>query len=511
MTVARPIETPTLGDLIDGLGPALPGSTPAIGEVVLDSRDVRPGSVFVALPGQRVDGAAFVDDAVARGAVAVLTEGEPQAILSAPPTCPAYVLRLPGLRALLPKLARRAYGEPLALNRLIGVTGTNGKTTVAYLVAAALDHLEGPAAYIGTLGVGGPDHLARGSHTTPDLLSLYRALGSGAERFRSAALEVSSHALAQDRLAGVGFAVAGFLNLSRDHLDYHGTMAAYLAAKLRVFDQPRLGAAFVNLDDDHAGPALAAVPSTARLWGFTRRGNAGTMSRPGRCVRLLDAAGDLRHGTVLTLAVDGGRSHRVDSPLVGDFHVENLLAAFTALLAAGCDADAAAAALGRIPRIPGRLDVVAGPTTGPRVIVDYAHSPDALARLLGAVGELAPGPVTVVFGCGGDRDRGKRPLMGGIAARLASRVIVTTDNPRSEDPGAIADEIARGAAGTDAIEIELDRRCAIERALAVTPEDGVVVIAGKGHERWQEVAGVRWPFDDRAVARSLLDGREARR
>lgn len=511
MTVARPMETLTLGDLVDGLGPALPGSTPPVGDLVLDSRDVRPGCVFVALPGERVDGALFVDDAIARGAAAVLCEGTPEAILGAPPEGPAYILRVPGLRAALPELARRAYGEPAALDRLIGVTGTNGKTTVAYLVAAALDQLDGPAAYVGTLGVGAPSQLVPSGHTTPDLLSLYRCLASGSEPFRCAAVEVSSHALAQDRLAGIGLAVAGFLNLSRDHLDYHGTMEAYLAAKLRVFAQPRLEAAFVNLDDANAAAALAAVPAGARVWGFTRRGAVATLPGPGRTVRLIEAATDLRHGTRLTLAVDGERSHRVASPLVGDFHVENLLAALTALVAAGCDAGAAAQALGGIPRIPGRLDMVPGPATGPRVIVDYAHTPEALARLLGAVADLAPGPVTVVFGCGGDRDRGKRPLMGGIAARLASRVIVTTDNPRGEDPAEIAQEVALGAVEGAALEIELDRRRAIERALAVTPEDGVVVIAGKGHERWQEVAGVRWPFDDRAVARSVLAGREVRR
>lgn len=511
MTVARAMETLTLADLVDGLGPVLPGSTPVVSDVVLDSRDVCPGTVFVALRGERVDGALFVDDAIARGAVAVLCEGTPEATDGLSTEGPAYVLRVPGLRAVLPELARRAYGEPAALDRLIGVTGTNGKTTVAYLVAAALDQLEGPAAYIGTLGIGAPAHLAPSGHTTPDILSLYRHLGSAPEPFRSAALEVSSHALAQDRLAGIGLAVAGFLNLSRDHLDYHGTMEAYLAAKLRVFAQPRLEAAFVNLDDANAAAALAAVPGGARLWGFSRRGTAPTLPRPGRTVRVIEAATDLCHGTRLTLAVAGDRPHRVVSPLVGDFHVENLLAAFTALVAAGCDAAAAAQALGSIPRIPGRLDLVPGSATGPRVIVDYAHTPEALARLLGAVADLAPGPVTVVFGCGGDRDRGKRPLMGEIASRLTARVILTTDNPRGEAPAAIAEEVARGVVEGAALEIELDRRHAIERALAVTPEDGVVVIAGKGHERWQEVAGVRWPFDDRAVARSVLAGREARR
>lgn len=511
MMRAHRVDGPTLADVTAGLGPMLSGATPVVRDIVVDSREVRAGSVFVALVGERFDGTRFIDEAFSRGAVAALVESASPECLHLPPSSAGYTLGVPNLKAALPELARRVYGLSPAARHLVGVTGTNGKTTVAWLVAAALDALGCRSAYVGTLGAGAPGRLTPTSHTTPDALTLARVLSGGAAPFEAAALEVSSHALVQDRLAGLGLAVAGFLNLSHEHLDYHGTMDAYFAAKLRIFELPDLRAAFVNLDDARAETMFERIPDSATIYGFTRARSPRPLPRTGHVVRARCARTSFEAGTELEIVIDEDETVLVESPLVGDFHVENLLGAFTALVAFGRAPVDAARGLASVARIPGRLDVVPGPAGSPRAIVDYAHTPDALERVLRAVRALVDGPLTVVFGCGGDRDRAKRPLMGEVACRLANRVVVTTDNPRTEDPEAIARAVLDGCPVGIAVTVEPDRRRAIARAVDATPSNGAVVIAGKGHESWQEVDGIRWPFDDRAIARSVLAERGLRR
>jgi UDP-N-acetylmuramoyl-L-alanyl-D-glutamate--2,6-diaminopimelate ligase len=403
-------------------------------------------------------------------------------------------LGIAGLARQLGALAAHVYGEPSRRLWVAGVTGTNGKTSCSHWIAQALAGLGRPAAIVGTLGSGFPDALVPSTHTTPDAIALQEQLaGLLARGAKYLAMEVSSHGLDLGRVNGVAFAAALFTNLSRDHLDFHGSMQRYGAAKARLFRWPGLKHAVINLDDDF-GRELAASLDRTRVdvlgYGLGRGEISG---------HKLDLS---RRGLTLEIETPWGPGV-IRSPMLGGFNASNLLGVLGVLLAAGVRLDAATAALAQLKPVPGRLQMLreAGK---PLVVVDYAHTPDALQKVLETLRGLldAGGQLTCVFGCGGERDPGKRPLMGEVATRLAHRVIVTSDNPRGEPPLAIIEQVIAGAHAN--YHVEPDRAAAIHRAVREAGAEDFVLIAGKGHEPYQEIAGVRLPFSDVEVAQAAL-------
>jgi UDP-N-acetylmuramoyl-L-alanyl-D-glutamate--2,6-diaminopimelate ligase len=476
--------------------------------LVNDSRALKPGDTFVAYPGQARDGRDYIAQAIANGAASVLWERERFR------WDPRWALPNHGMRDLrrhAGEIASRVHGRPSRALRVVGVTGTNGKTTCSQWIAQALTRAGRRCAVIGTLGYGMSPPLRPTPNTTPDALWLHAQLAEFARRGAQAvAMEVSSIGLDQDRVAGVEFDAALFTNLSRDHLEYHRTMRRYGEAKARLFAWETLRHAVVNLDDGF-GAELARRIRRPGLdvigYGFGAAAGA-----PRARVAGFNLATGAR-GVSFDVRTPWGEAH-VASPVLGRYNACNLLATLAVLLASGIRLRRAVAALAAVKPVPGRLQRLGGGTR-PLVIVDYAHTPDALKQVLTTLRELLannPSPIThrpsrliCVFGCGGERDRGKRPMMGGVAARLADRVVVTSDNPRGEDPRAIIDEIMTGVAGgSGAALIEPDRRAAIRRALAEARRGDVVLIAGKGHEAYQEIGGARQPFSDAAVAREVL-------
>jgi UDP-N-acetylmuramoyl-L-alanyl-D-glutamate--2,6-diaminopimelate ligase len=463
----------TLRDL---MGPGAPEVE--ISGLAYSSQSVTPGALFFCVPGFRSDGHDFAPDAVERGAAALVTERRLD--LGVPEVVVDYV------RAAMGPAAARFYGDPTAELDVVGITGTNGKTTTAYLVRHLLEAAGRQTGLLGTVKrvVGGVEEEVE--RTTPEAIDLqetFRRMRDGGDR--AAAMEVSSHALELGRVAGIRFACRVFTNLTQDHLDFHETMDAYFAAKRRLFEKP--GLSVVNVDDEYGRRIAAEVDAVT----FGIKHDADYRAR--------DIEFDVMGSRFLLEAPDG--ELRIESPLPGLFNVQNVLGAVAAVRSLGVEE----ISLVGFGRVPGRFEAVdEGQDFG--VLVDYAHTPDSLENVLRAARELARGRLHVVFGAGGDRDRGKRPLMGDAARRLADRVLVTSDNPRSEQPEAIIDEVMEGA-GPDA-EREVDRRRAIARVIEEAEPGDVVVIAGKGHEQGQEFEnGRKEPFDDVTVAREALRSR----
>ena len=452
---------------------------------------MRPGFAFFAVPGTKADGGAFVADAVAKGAVAIVAERAPPSAMSAAVAC----LLVDDVRRALARAA--AVVHPRQPATIAAVTGTSGKTSVAAFCRQIWSTLGHAAASLGTVGLVSPSGSTYGSLTTPDPVTLHATLDRLAgEGVTHLALEASSHGIEQRRLDGVRLTAGAFTNLSRDHLDYHADLDEYLAAKLRLFTTllPDGAAAVVNADSDAAAKVITACEARG-LPVFT-------VGRAGTRLRLLDARPD-DLAAVLVLDVDG---HRVEThlPLAGEFQVQNALVAAGLCIAAGAPAENVLAALATLEGAPGRLELV-GRKHGAPVFVDYAHKPDALEKVLETLRPLTTGKLAVVIGCGGDRDRGKRPIMGEIAARAADRVIVTDDNPRSEEPAAIRRAILEGVAGSRAEILEIgDRAVAIRAAIGGLEPGDVLVIAGKGHETGQIVGGTVLPFSDLDCARRAL-------
>jgi len=486
----------TLHQLLqDELAP-LPPFDPTITGLTSDSNAVQPGDAFVALRGATTHGLRFAMQANAAGAAAILFDPPaPDAL-----TLPGTVVAVDGLRGRLGRIADRFHGNPSRSLGVTGVTGTNGKTSTVQLLAQAFTLRGETAGSIGTLGAGLHGALVAGERTTPDVLEVHRLLAqmrdAGAKKV---AMEVSSHALEQGRVDGVAFKVAVFTNLTRDHLDFHGSMDAYGAAKRRLFAWPTLEAAVVNLDDAFGAEMLKGIAPGVRKIGLSSRDHPAANLRAGGA--MLTPA-----GLVFGL-VEGGLVQPIESPLLGRFNIDNLLAVAGALRAHGWTLPEIGAVLPRLQPVNGRMSRVGGTEHAPLVVVDYAHTPDALEQSLSSLREHTPGRLTCVFGCGGERDRGKRPLMAAIAERLADRVVVTDDNPRGEDGDAIVAEIRTGFTAADAVTFERNRLAAITLALAEARPGDVVLIAGKGHEAYQEIAGVRHAFDDLTVARELLEMR----
>ncbi len=470
---------------------------PSVSGLTADSRKVEPGDCFVAVPGFKQDARRFVPEAVARGARLVVTEGEPVADL------PVAQVLVPSARRALARLANAYHGHPSAGLTLVGITGTNGKTTTSYLVDALLRARGLDTGIIGTIQYVLGSEIRPASQTTPESLEIQGMLAEMRARgIGGVAMEVSSHALALSRVDGLDFDVALFTNLTQDHLDFHGTFDEYRRAKRRLFEllaaSPKAGRTAVVNADDPAGAAMVAGLDVPVLpFGLS----AGARVRAVEHTSALDG---------IRMSVDTPRGRlTLRSALIGEHNVMNLLGAVATGLALGLALDVIARALGGVSAVPGRFEQVrAGQPF--LVVVDYAHTPDALERVLATARKITPGRLAVVFGCGGDRDRGKRPIMGEIAARLADRVWITSDNPRSEHPEAIVDEVAGGAArvagGADRSAREPDRRRAIEAALGWAAAGDTVLIAGKGHETYQIVGADVLDFDDRAVARAILIG-----
>ncbi|NCT66743.1 MAG: UDP-N-acetylmuramoyl-L-alanyl-D-glutamate--2,6-diaminopimelate ligase [Rhodanobacteraceae bacterium] len=487
-----------LRDLLAPHGDAGSAGDLLVRGLALDSRQVRPGDAFVALAGTQAHGLAFAAGAAARGAVVVLAEppGSESADRGFGKDDGVPVVWVDGLREQLGALAARFYGEPSQALHVVGVTGTNGKTSTVQLLAQALEHAGRRAATIGTLGAGLYGALREGERTTPDAIAVQALLAE----FRDAgashvAMEVSSHALEQGRVNAVEFELAVFTNLTRDHLDYHGTMEAYGAAKQRLFAWPGLRAAIVNVDDAF-GRTLAAQLAQESLIRFgIERADADVVA---------SAVESTAAGLAFHLRSPWGEG-RVATRLLGRFNVSNLLAVAACLGRLGLAFDAIRAALEALQPVAGRMSRLGGSATQPLVVVDYAHTPDALEQALTSLRAHCAGALVCVFGCGGERDAGKRPQMGAIAEALADRVIVTDDNPRGEDGDAIVAQIVAGLARPQAATVERDRAGAISLAIAAARPGDIVLIAGKGHEPYQEVAGVKQPFDDLAVARRVLE------
>lgn len=479
---------------LNQLLPQAQGAT-LIRELTLDSRKVRPGDLFLAVPGAQHDGRDHIADAVSRGAVAVVYEAVDAQV---PETAGAELIPVKGLAGQLSAIAGRFYGEPSRALRLVGVTGTNGKTSVSQLLAQALDQLGERCGIVGTLGTGFYGELESGRHTTPDPLAVQATLaGLKQAGARAVAMEVSSHGLEQGRVAALDFDVAAFTNLSRDHLDFHGSMEAYAAAKAKLFSWPNLRARVINLDDEF-GRQLAAEQHESRLFSYSLEDSS-------TFLYCREAHFD-DHGVCAQLVTHQGEG-LLRSPLLGRFNLSNLLAVVGALLAMDYPLADVLNVLPSLQGPVGRMQRLGGGEK-PLVVVDYAHTPDALEKVLQALRPHVRGRLLCLFGCGGDRDRGKRPLMAAVAERLADYVLVTDDNPRSEDPAQIFADIRPGFADADKVDFVAGRGQAIARLIASAGVDDVVLLAGKGHEDYQEIAGVRHPFSDLDEAAKALDAWE---
>jgi UDP-N-acetylmuramoyl-L-alanyl-D-glutamate--2,6-diaminopimelate ligase len=463
-----------------------------------DSRRVQPGDVFVAFPGAQVDGRDFIAQALANGAAAVIAEAGKKVMRSGIPgdgAGDAAIVEVSGLAALSGEIAHLVYGRPSEKLWLAGVTGTNGKTSVSHWIAQAMNALQHRCAVIGTLGNGFLESLVESPNTTPDAIILHAEFaGFVAQGAKACAMEVSSIGFDQGRVNGAAFDVAVFTNLTRDHLDYHGSMATYAAAKEKLFFVPGLSVAVLNLDDPFGAELAVRLRGRLHVIGYTLGPDAG-----GEDVLRAENLGMSAAGVEFDL-----RGVQFTVPVVGRFNVSNLLAVIGALLARNERLEDIAVALNRIQPPPGRMQALGG-VDQPLVVVDYAHTPDALEKALGVLRETAAargGRLVCVFGCGGNRDPGKRPQMGAIAERLADQVVLTSDNPRSENPQAIIDGILGGMKSPPAV--EPDRGQAVADAVADADPRDVILLAGKGHEPYQEIAGVRHPFSDIDVAKSAL-------
>jgi UDP-N-acetylmuramoyl-L-alanyl-D-glutamate--2,6-diaminopimelate ligase len=496
-----------LSELLAGVAPP-PPEDPLITGLAVDSRSVRQGDLFFARPGTRVKGEAYIEAAVAAGAAAVVAQESWEKdwrSLSVP------LIRVPEVRECLGTLADRFFGAPSRRLRVIGVTGTNGKTSVCHYLAQALTQWTpepGPSCgLLGTLGYGLYGELQPAEGTTPDVLVTHRLLAEMYTRgARYAVMEASSHGLDQGRVNGIAFHTAIFTNLSRDHLDYHEDMAAYGAAKARLFQTPGLHTAIINSDDPFGRSLLAGLPVAVKAVAYS-------LDPLPAAKRKERPTAWTVHGHLVSASAQGLKM-RVETPLgqgecfaplFGRLQASNLLAVIAALLVQGVPLEEALASLGGLRSPAGRMQRFGGSPGQPLVIVDYAHSPEALAAVLKALREQCPGSLWCVFGCGGERDRGKRPLMGAIAAGGADVVVVTDDNPRSEDGQQIIDDILAGIRCQDRVYVERDRSLAVRRAIEAAQAGDMVLIAGKGHETYQETGGIRKPYSDASAVQAVLE------
>jgi UDP-N-acetylmuramoyl-L-alanyl-D-glutamate--2,6-diaminopimelate ligase len=500
-----PPDSPLASLLAGFVGGEVPNVN--ISNVAMDSRRVQPGGLFLACHGERHHGLEYLFQALANGAAAVAFEPAEGLAAPAPDTVGVPLIAVSELRARAGLIADRFYRSPSEALTVTGVTGTNGKTTVTWLLASVSEQLGQPCGLLGTLGTGRPGALQASTLTTPDAVEVHRSLAQlvreGAE---ASAMEVSSHALVQSRVAGVRFDAGVFTNLSRDHLDYHGDMASYAEAKARLFTEHAPALAVINTADPWGARIAARLGSSTRLITVGTEAAASPVPADAEHIELRDVAIEQAG---LTIRVGGTFGHaQLTSPLLGRFNADNLALVLGVLLGRGVPLESACNALARCTPPAGRMQQLGGGQSLPRVIVDYAHTPDALAKALEALREHGDGRLLCVFGCGGERDRGKRAQMGEVADRLADIVVVTDDNPRGEDPAAIVADVLGGIRRAADLHVEHDRRRAIGQAIAMAAPGDTVLIAGKGHEAYQLRGGERTVFSDsEAAAAALASGR----
>ncbi len=494
----------TLDILLEGLVEVSTLANTSIERLSLDSRMVKQGDLFVALPGLTVDGRKYINQAIEAGASAVIWESEqgtvpiPIAWRTSSSGKKVPVIAIDGLSNKVGRIADRFYHEPSKQMFMVGITGTNGKTSCSHFIAQALS-IDSPCAVIGTVGWGFLDKLQPSSHTTPDVITCHSWLADLVEAGSQAvAMEVSSHALDQGRVDSIHFDCAVYTNLSHEHLDYHGSLENYAAAKTKLFTVDTINSAVINIDDEFGRKLIKQLPGSVNTLSY------GIASNDSQCDI---SASDIRQsasGLAFSLQTPSGTAV-VSNHIYGLFNVYNLLATAGVLFSKGFSLEEIASRLSNLKPITGRLSIVSIPNQ-PTVVVDYAHTPDALEQVLHSLQEHFSNDVWCVFGCGGNRDREKRPLMGNVAERLANHVVVTSDNPRHETPANIISEIV---AGMDAskLTIKEDRREAIEYALNNAAQDDIVLIAGKGHETYQQIGDEKIDFDDALVARQVLESK----
>ena len=470
------------------------GMVPAIevSHISLDSRVIKKGGLFVALPGEQFDGRDYIDSAIEQGAAAVLYDNSDGKIFWHK-TVP--VLAIENLPEHTGAIANKFYGAPSEKLKVIGITGTNGKTTCAHILASSLDQKNGRCAVIGTLGTGFPDALEPALNTTPDVFSVHRLMAGFLQMgARYICMEVSSHALVQGRVNGISFDIAVFTNLSRDHLDYHGDMNAYGLAKEKLFDLTSVKHCIINCDDDFGIKLLQKIKSQRHDCNIISYGI-------GNGLFSAISVATSTSGIKIRVAISNDNID-ISTNLIGKFNVYNILAVLACLTVNGKSLKESAALLKKINPVAGRMEQFKGTRNQPLVIVDYAHTPDALEKALLAIREHCRNIIWCVFGCGGDRDKGKRRLMGQVAGQLADKVILTNDNPRSEQPEKIIHDIESGLQSEHKIIFE--RKDAIQYAISNAGSNDVVLVAGKGHENYQQIGQTRIEYSDRLTVSEIL-------
>lgn len=483
-----PLEPVTLTRLLRQIADVPEADDVSISDIAMHSGQVTDGSLFVAVAGRTHDARRYIKDAESRGARAVCFDSSDGVAVQS--TVPA--IAVPELSRHVGEIASRFFGCPSEQMSLIGVTGTNGKSTCAWLVASALGLLGRRCGFIGTLGVGVPPQLDVATLTTPDAVAVQRTLRALLDDGAVAvAMEISSHALDQHRADGAQVGVAVFTNLSRDHLDYHGDMQSYADAKARLFDFPGIHSAVVNCEDELGRRLLSSMPASIKSYSYGVNGGD---------ISAADVRVDQR-GLRVTVKTDAGEID-IQTQLFGRINVANVLAVFAVLQALDVESDQIASVLGQLAPAPGRMERIGAGGNGPTVVVDYSHTPDSLEKALQSLREHTDGELWCVFGCGGDRDVGKRPMMGAVAYRLADRVIVTDDNPRSESAANIAADIVAGMKSTPLI--IHDRAQAISHAIENAQASDVVLVAGKGHESTQQINDDFFPMSDRQMVSDML-------
>ena len=494
----------SLSELLNGIAVVDINRDIKITGLELDSRNVHQGDCFLAITGASVQGIDFIPDAFSKGAVVVLVDSNDRLLITKARQW--NVIFVDQLTAKIGEMAHRYYGQPTDFMKMFGVTGTNGKTSVGHFIGQAIDKIsgKGTCGVIGTLGNGLLGELVSTGMTTPDAIRMHRTLSRLRDQgAQVSVVEASSHGLSQHRLGGIAFDVAVFTNLTRDHLDYHGDMSSYGAAKLELFKSPNLQATVINLDDPFCEQILEVLArrgsDDVEVVGYSLRSD---VSYPGmKIIRCSKLAVSVRG---LNMEIDTPEGSNVlKTHLLGRFNASNLLAALGALMTCGFRFQEALDALSEVAGVPGRMEAFVQGTSAP-VVVDFAHTPDGLSKALETLREVCAENIWCVFGCGGERDAGKRALMGEIAEKLADSIIVTNDNPRSEDPSVIASSILSGMDKPARAKVILDRKLAIETAINSAKPEDIILIAGKGHEDWQEINGHRFPFNDRNVVLNIL-------
>lgn len=496
-----------LSQLLTGIDVPL-AQDPVIKGLCQDSRQLQAGDLFFAYPGLSSDGRHFIADAIVKGAAAVVFEPGRDAIQQTI-AAPIPILPIPHLATQLGPIATRFYDYPSRYLPVIGITGTNGKTTCTHFLADSLQQLQKPCGVIGTLGNGFYGHLQAGPLTTPDAIELQKLLANFRdEQAQAVVMEVSSHRLAQQRLNGTEFSVAAFTNLTRDHLDYHGTMEAYAQAKRSFFDLPGMQQAVLNADDPYAQNWITELAEQLPIYVYSLQSPQAAWSHiPHVTVKKFDFNA---HGVQAEIDTPWGEVFIENPFLIGQFNLSNLLLVLTVLKSLHFSLAEISQVLSQLKSVKGRLQTFRAPQK-PLVVVDYAHTPDALQQVLRALRPYCKGKLYCLFGCGGDRDKGKRPLMAEIAESEADRIIITSDNPRDEDPLQILQDIQSGFKQSKSVHCEPDRQRAIAYAIATAQAEDVVLVAGKGHEAYQLVKGIKYPFDDAIEVQHFLKKKINRR